>query len=120
MALDGASEIRFLIHDRDAKFYGPFDEVFSSDGIGILKTPIRARRVNAMAERCVKTVKDRVPGLDADPRRASPRRRAQRVCRALQRLPPTVGSSCAAQYRMAVPLVRSPHVRFAAEVGSEV
>jgi putative transposase len=57
MALDGASEIRFLIHDRDAKFCGPFDEVFSSDGIRILKTPIRAPRANAIAERWVKTVK---------------------------------------------------------------
>jgi transposase InsO family protein len=58
MALDGASEIRFLIHDRDdAKFCGPFDEVFSSDCIRVLKTPILAPRANAIAERWVKTVK---------------------------------------------------------------
>jgi putative transposase len=56
MACDGESEIRFLIHDRDAKFCGPFDEVFSSNGIGIIKTPKRAPRANAVAERWVKTV----------------------------------------------------------------
>jgi putative transposase len=29
---------RFLIHERDAKFSGPFDEVFRSEGMKILLT----------------------------------------------------------------------------------
>jgi hypothetical protein len=35
-------QIRFLIRDRDSKYSGPFDEVFRSERIQILRTPIRA------------------------------------------------------------------------------
>jgi putative transposase len=33
---------RFLIRDRDNKHTGPFDEVFQSEGLRIVKTPVRA------------------------------------------------------------------------------
>jgi putative transposase len=46
-----------LIHDRDAKFGGGFDEVFRSEGIEIARTPIRASRANAHAERFVGTIR---------------------------------------------------------------
>ena len=42
---------RFLIHDRDSEFTGPFDEVFRSQGTRIVLTPIRAPNANAFCER---------------------------------------------------------------------
>jgi putative transposase len=38
----------FLLHDRDSKFSGGFNEIFRSEGITIVRTPIRAPNANAM------------------------------------------------------------------------
>jgi hypothetical protein len=49
--------VRFLIHDHDAKFCGAFDEVLRSEGMRIIRTPIRSPQANAFAERAVKTLR---------------------------------------------------------------
>src|SRR5205823_13046101 len=49
--------VRFLIHDRDAKFSAAFDEVFRSEGARVVRAPIQAPNANAHAERWVRTVR---------------------------------------------------------------
>ncbi|MDX6433823.1 MAG: putative transposase, partial [Streptosporangiaceae bacterium] len=49
--------ITFLVRDRDAKFTRVFDELFSSLGARVIRTPVRSPRANAIAERWVGSVR---------------------------------------------------------------
>jgi putative transposase len=54
---DQGVRVRFLIRDRDSKFTRDFDEVFRSEGIGVIKAPVQAPRARAHAERWVGSVR---------------------------------------------------------------
>jgi transposase InsO family protein len=54
---DHATRIRFLIRDRDSKFSAAFDAVFTGADIRIIRTPVRAPRANAIAERFIGTLR---------------------------------------------------------------
>jgi transposase InsO family protein len=49
--------VRFLIHDRDAKFPRAFDELFVTEGISVSRTPFQAPTANAHLERWVGTIR---------------------------------------------------------------
>jgi putative transposase len=51
------SPLRFLIHERDSKLTDTFDEVFRTEGISIIRTPVKVPKANAFAERFVGTVR---------------------------------------------------------------
>jgi putative transposase len=44
---------RFLVRDRDSKFTRVFDEVFRSEGVRVIKAPVRAPKARAHAERWI-------------------------------------------------------------------
>jgi transposase InsO family protein len=54
---DRNPSVKFLIRDRDSKFTRSFDEVFTTEGIRIVKTPVRAPRANAICERMIGTLR---------------------------------------------------------------
>ena len=57
MQLGHEQPFRLLIHDRDTKFGGGFDEFFRTEGIKVIRMPVRAPNANAYAERWVRTVR---------------------------------------------------------------
>jgi transposase len=54
---DREPAIHFLIRDRDTKFTSTFDTVFRSEGIHLIRTPVRAPNANSYAERWIRSVR---------------------------------------------------------------
>ena len=54
---DRDRQVRFLIHDRDAKFPVAFDALLESERIKVVRTPVQAPNANAHMERWVGTVR---------------------------------------------------------------
>lgn len=52
-----ASGFRYLLRDRDSRYTQAFDAVFTADGIEILKTAPQAPKMNARAERFIRSVR---------------------------------------------------------------
>nr|WP_134006292.1 integrase core domain-containing protein [Streptomyces sp. 846.5] len=51
----GANAAKYLIRDRDSMFTDAFDAVFTAEGIKVVKSAIRAPRMNSIMERWVKS-----------------------------------------------------------------
>ena len=54
---DRDRRVRFLIHDRDAKFPRAFDALLASEENKVIRTPVQAPNANAHMERWVGTVR---------------------------------------------------------------
>jgi transposase InsO family protein len=57
LQLGDEQPFRFLVHDRDTKFSHAFDEIFRTEGIKVIRTPVQAPNANAHAERWVRTLR---------------------------------------------------------------
>jgi hypothetical protein len=82
--VDHSRHVRFLIHDRDAKFPRAFDTLLASENIKIIRTPVRAPNANAHMERWGRQRPPRIPRPAADLRSPSAPARPPRLRPPLQ------------------------------------
>ncbi|MCP3973409.1 MAG: transposase [bacterium] len=54
---DHLADSRALVRDRGSQFIDTFDEIFRTEGLKILKTPVRTPVANAFAERWIGTIR---------------------------------------------------------------
>ena len=54
----GFGAIKYLLHDRDAKFCAAFDSLLKAGGVDALRLPARSPNLNAFAERWVRSAKE--------------------------------------------------------------
>ena len=54
---DALADCKALVRDRGSQFTAGFDEIFSTQGIKVLKTPVRTPVANAFAERWIGTLR---------------------------------------------------------------
>jgi transposase InsO family protein len=54
---DPGVSARFLIHDRDASFSAAFDQVLADAGIEVIRTAVRAPRMNSIMERWFRSLR---------------------------------------------------------------
>jgi hypothetical protein len=81
---DRIASFGFLIRDRDAKFTSAFDEVFTDEGVRVVKTPPRTPRAELLRRAVGADRTRRVHRPDADLQRPSSAIGARRVQRSLQ------------------------------------
>ena len=54
---DRLTGARALVRDRGSQFVSAFDEIFRTEGLKILKTPVRTPVANAFAERWIGSIR---------------------------------------------------------------
>jgi putative transposase len=54
---DRGQRLRFLLHDRDAKFSRAFDAIFHGEAMSVIRTPLKAPNANTHIERWVRSVR---------------------------------------------------------------
>jgi putative transposase len=56
-----SGQVRYLIRDRAGQFTDTFDAVFAAEGIKVLRSAPQCPRMNAYAERVVRTIRPSAP-----------------------------------------------------------
>jgi len=50
---DASTQVKFVLHDRDASFTVAFGAVFRAAGVSVVRSPIQAPRMNSIMERWI-------------------------------------------------------------------
>jgi hypothetical protein len=50
---DAGTQVKFVLHDRDASFTAAFDAVFQAAGVRVIRSAVQAPRMNSIMERWI-------------------------------------------------------------------